>query len=116
MLSGLIWQMPAYAQNEQQSKPKDFSEEQVPAPPPPLPPKVLTGEQFEPKVNIRTDDRGQKFEEFRNNGVLVMVKVTPKKGPVYFLIDTDGDGDLETKQEDVEPGIRPVYWKLFEWK
>jgi hypothetical protein len=53
------------------------------------------------------------IEEYRLNGRLQMVKVTPRVGPSYQLIDTNGDGKLDS--HDFEGGVRPVYWTLFEW-
>ncbi len=96
----------------------------VEAPPPPdilsgeeapLPPKEVGSDQLVPAVRIRRED-GQMIEEYSVNGKIYMIKVTPNKGPAYYLIDTDGDGDLETKDVESDPGIRPVYWKLFEWE
>jgi hypothetical protein len=39
-----------------------------------------------------------RVEEYRMNGVLYMVKVTPTVGPPYYLIDTTGDGNLNAPQ------------------
>ncbi len=81
---------------------------------PPLPPKEVGADQIVPTVRIRREE-GNVIEEYSVNGQLYMVKITPKKGPAYYLIDTDGDGELETRDVESDPGIKPVYWKLFEW-
>lgn len=85
-----------------------------PAAPPPIPPKV-PGEEFEPSVVI-TEREGQRIEEYSQNGRIYMVKITPVKGPAYYYLDEDGDGQLELSESDrkLNP-VQPVYWKLKEW-
>ena len=68
----------------------------------------------EPVVRIRHEE-GQMIEEYMNNGVIYMVRVVPENAPPYYMLDTDGDGELDTRQEESDPGIKPVYWKLLEW-
>lgn len=54
------------------------------------------------------------IEEYRVNGHLRFVKITPTVGPAYYLIDTDGDGYLETRENDLDnPPINQ--WILLEW-
>lgn len=112
LILGLLFGLPANAQGTDQppADPVDAP------PPPPLPPKAVPSDDLSiPTVTIRRED-GQVVEEYRINGALTMVKVTPKKGPVYYLMDTTGDGDLETRWYENEGGIKPVYYKIFEWK
>ena len=112
LILGLLFGLPANAQGPDQppADPVDAP------PPPPLPPKAVPSDDLSiPTVTIRRED-GQVVEEYRINGALTMVKVTPKKGPVYYLMDTTGDGDLETRWYENEGGIKPVYYKIFEWK
>lgn len=86
------------------------------APPPiaPIPPKV-PGEEIEPSVVI-TEREGERIEEYSLNGRTYMVKVTPVKGPAYYYLDEDGDGELELRESDrkLNP-VQPVYWKVKEW-
>ena len=51
----------------------------------------------------------------RRRGVY-MIKITPVKGPAYYYLDEDGDGQLELRESDrkLNP-VRPVYWKIKEW-
>lgn len=81
----------------------------------PIPPKVQE-EQIEPTVTIREEEE-RLIEEYRMNGRLYMVKVTPKKGGVpYYYVDTNGDGKLEldADQQALNP-VQPVHWKVMEW-
>jgi hypothetical protein len=82
----------------------------------PIPPKVQE-EQIEPTVTIREEEE-RLIEEYRMNGRLYMVKVTPKKGGVsYYYVDTNGDGKLELDpdQQAMNP-VQPVHWKVIEWE
>jgi hypothetical protein len=85
------------------------------AAPPPIPPKVA-GEQIVPNVEIRKEE-DKLIEEYSINGRIYMVKVTPDNGLPYYYMDEDGDGQLELQPGDeaLNP-VRPVYWKLKEWK
>lgn len=78
--------------------------------PPPLPKDATTDPAFEPQVTIikRGDDR---VEEYRVNGKLYMVKVTPPHGVSYYLIDEKGDGRM-TRQDTLEPGLRVPMWVI----
>jgi len=80
----------------------------------PIPPKVQPpDDQSIPQVSIRTQDNGDRVEEYRQNGRLYMVKVSPRNAPPYYLLDTNGDGRLDAK--DGEGRVAPVYWTIYEW-
>ncbi|AQZ94002.1 hypothetical protein BVH74_04200 [Halopseudomonas phragmitis] len=69
----------------------------------------LTGE---PDVTIRQE--GDKtIEEYRVNGFLYAIKVTPQNGPPYFLVAVDEDGNFQ--RADQVGGMRIPGWKIFEW-
>ena len=87
----------------------------APPPIPPIPPKVQS-EEIEPSVVI-TEREGERIEEYSQNGRVYMVKITPVKGPAYWYLDEDGDGQLELSAFDrAKKGpVRPVYWKIKEW-
>ena len=73
-----------------------------------------SGETLEPEVTIR--EKGDKrVTEYRVNGQLYMIKVQPKTGPAYYLTDTDGDGNLETKRFELDPSFLIPRWILFSW-
>lgn len=101
------------------------SKKDVPPPPPmpanapaarlPAPPPENNSQQevIEPQVTIV--QRGENIvEEYRISGRLYMIKITPPKGYPYFLIDTDGDGSLETRRTELSNPPIPQ-WVLFRW-
>lgn len=54
------------------------------------------------------------IEEYLVNGRVRFVKITPKSGMPYYMVDTDGDGILETRENDLDnPPINQ--WILLEW-
>jgi hypothetical protein len=91
------------------------SQELAPVPEPPdLPLPVESGESLEPDITIIR--KGKKtIHEFRKNGQLYMVKVIPTVGPSYYLIDTNGDGKMDVKRNDLDKGTRIHQWKLLQW-
>jgi hypothetical protein len=115
LLLSLLLAWPVFGQQSEPPQPPASEPTEIPEPPP-LPPKAVPADDLSiPTVTIRREE-GQIIEEYRLNGTLTMVKVTPKKGPVYYLMDTTGDGDLETKWFETEGGVKPVYYKIFEWQ
>jgi len=92
------------------------SREVLPPPPirEPLPPKVLDpSEQIEPQVTIRREE-DRTVEEYSIGGAVFMVRIVPAVGPAYYLIDTTGDGNFDSRHEHMEP-VRPAHWRIFEW-
>ena len=82
--------------------------------PPVIPESLQDGESIEPEVNIiQRDDRI--IEEYRVGGRLYMIKVTPVRGLPYYLMDTDGNGSLETTQHELSDGILIPNWILYKW-
>lgn len=54
------------------------------------------------------------IEEYRVNGQLRFIKITPTAGSPYYMVDTDGDGILETRNDNfANPPINQ--WILLEW-
>lgn len=82
---------------------------------PPPPTDSLTGEIPEPEVRIITRPQ-ETVEEYRVGGSLYMIKVTPKQGAAYYLVDTDGDGNLETQRSALEPRMAIPGWVILRWK
>ena len=67
----------------------------------------------EPQVTIRTE--GDKtIQEYRQNGFLYAIKVTPKGGKPYFLVRADGSEGNYIRSD--QPDMLIPSWKIFEWK
>ena len=61
----------------------------------------------------RTEANGDIVTEYRVGGALAMVKVQPANGPVWYLVDSDGDGRLDRTRGSARDA--PVYFKLYSW-
>ena len=73
------------------------------------PPPVMSSDAAdEPEVTI-VKQTELTVEEYRSNGRLYMIKVTPRIGPPYYLIDDRGDGKF-ARQESLDSGFRPPQW------
>jgi len=93
----LVLALPVAAQN----RPADLQ----PLPEPPPPPPGFIDAPDEPQVTIRK--RGEdRVEEYRMNGKLYMIKVTPPHGTPYYLVDPKGDGGFV--REEVVPGEKAL--------
>ncbi|MFN3578852.1 MAG: DUF2782 domain-containing protein [Pseudomonas sp.] len=66
----------------------------------------------EPDVVIRQEG-DRMVEEYRVNGFLYAIKVTPKNGPPYYLVAIDDEGNFA--RSDQPEGMRIPSWKIFEW-
>ena len=88
------------------------AEEERTAPPPPLP-EEPSDQMPEPEVKIiHREDRI--VEEVSVNGQLRYVKITPKRGVPYYIVDTDGDGVLDQQFNSLDnPNINQ--WILLRW-
>jgi hypothetical protein len=87
--------------------------EPIPDPPAPVPapPSALADDpELEPQVTIikRGED---KVEEYRINGKLYMIKVTPPHGVPYYLVDERGDGSM-IQRDGFDSGLRPPMWVI----
>jgi hypothetical protein len=91
----------------------DPAPEAVP-PPPDIPDPIRSGEPIEPEVTI-IQKKDSTIEEYRMNGNLYMVKVTPAVGAPYYLMDRDGDGMMEFRSSKLGNDMVVPQWVLFEW-
>lgn len=66
----------------------------------------------EPEITIRQEAE-RTIEEYRINGQLYAIKVIPKVGEPYFLVDSEGDGQLDKRQE--RGRLLVPSWILFKW-
>ncbi len=91
------------------------------APPPPdyganVPPAPGTGQEApatEPEVTIVERDSAT-FEEYRVNGRLYKIKVTPKIGPPYYLIDEQG-ANVWRRYDSMDSGLQVPRWDILEF-
>jgi len=69
---------------------------------------------IEPSITIR-ESENRVSQEYRVNGRLYMVKITPSVGAPYYLVDEDGSGDMTLSRGT--PGIENniPQWTLFSW-
>lgn len=67
----------------------------------------------EADVATRTERNGDVISEYRVAGQLRIVKIVPKVGVTYYLIDDDNDGRLDRRRGDGP--ISPVNYTLFKW-
>jgi len=65
-------------------------------------------------VVIQSPDQ-ETINEYRINGKLYMIRITPQKGAPYYLVDADGDGDLETRTNELAPDFLIPSWVIFSW-
>jgi hypothetical protein len=86
-----------------------------PSPPPGLKPVPdgAPGADDAPAVTIKPSGRGS-VEEYRANGRIYMLKITPKVGKPYYFIDTKGDGQF-VYRGSLDEGFRPPMWLIKEF-
>lgn len=92
--------LPALAQTPPRLEP-------LPAPPPPPP--GMTDDDG-PRVNIPVQ-REDRVEEMRQNGRVVMLKVTPPGGTPYYLVDTTGNGSW-SRRDSLDSGLSVPMWTI----
>lgn len=97
-----------------QAVPKDLEPLPDIPPPPKLSNSTAPDDGEAPVVTIRQDG-DSKVEEFRTRGGKVYaVRVTPKIGKPYVLVDPDGKGTM-TNASEINGGVRAPQWTLFEF-
>jgi Protein of unknown function (DUF2782) len=103
-ISLLLVSLAAQAQN---APPPGLEPLPEPAPPPPG---VSDEDVMEPEVTIQQQGEDT-FEEYRLNGQLYMIRVTPRNGVPYYLIDPAGTGNF-ARQDGHGADIRPPMWVI----
>ncbi|WP_227367390.1 DUF2782 domain-containing protein [Halomonas sp. M20] len=64
-----------------------------------------------PDITVRQEE-DRTIREYRVNGQLYAIRIEPKAGPAYFLVDDDGDGDFRRSDDE---RIAVPNWVLFSW-
>lgn len=107
LVSAFVFISLSYAQSDE--------EEFIDVPlPPNLPDPLESGDVIEPEIRIIRTEQAV-IEEYRLNGHLYKVKITPFVGKPYYLIDEDGDGKMDGKISDIYNTERVPQWVLFNW-
>ena len=75
----------------------------------PEPPPGATDPAGEPRVRIPVQE-GDRVEEIRDGGEVIMLKVSPQEGPTYYLVQT-GKGEW-TRRDSLDSGLRVPMWPI----
>ena len=108
LILALSLSVPAFAEEVDE---EDFAEAPLP---PDLPDPLESGQPIEPEVTIIQRDDAT-IEEYRLNGRMYMAKITPKIGKPYYLVDKDGDGNMEARMSMIYDDFVVPQWVLFSW-
>ena len=82
--------------------------------PPDLPLPIQSGEEMAPDITI-TRKGEDTIQEYRRGGKLYMIKIIPQIGPAYYMLDTNGDGEMDVKKNDIDKNTRINMWNIFNW-
>jgi hypothetical protein len=105
---GLIVPAPAFAQAPPPPPPPVL--EPLPEPQP-APPEIANDPDIEPQVTVIRRER-ETVEEYRLGGRLVWVKVSPRIGPVYYLVP-EGPNGAFVRRDSLDSGLRVPMWLIF---
>lgn len=117
----LLMVVPAFAQSTARPKPKDLETVETnvtPSESKPVAkdtPKDIAKLDTSPDTKVTTSKRGEeRIEEYRFKGKLYKTKITPARGPAYYLIDTKGDGSF-VRVDGPDLKMNVPMWILLEW-
>ncbi len=96
-----------------QSQPRDLQPLPDIPPPPKLSSTPTSDDPNEPEVTIRQEG-DSKVEEFRSKGRVYAIRVTPKIGKPYLLIDPDGKGTM-TRASEIGGDVKAPLWTILEF-
>lgn len=83
--------------------------------PPPIPSSVPASPAVNDNPAVTVLQRGDDMiEEYRYRGRLYMLKVTPRIGPAYFLMDIKGDGNM-VRKDSLDKDQPLPRWTLINW-
>ncbi|MDR3429768.1 MULTISPECIES: DUF2782 domain-containing protein [Silvimonas] len=83
-------------------------------PPPPPMPATDSPAAPEPEVTI-VEKADATISEYRMKGKLYMMRVVPKVGAPYYLIDREGNGRFSQLADNGGDNLSPPRWVLLEW-
>lgn len=105
----LILAAPVMADEKTNLPPNLQSLPDVPPPPPGV--NLDAGPEVEQRIVVRPEGESV---EYRVGGKLFMIKVTPKIGKPYYLVDNKGDGSFARK-EGLDSGIVAPQWIIHQF-
>lgn len=113
-LLGLLLVCPAVFSEDQETDETQYID--VPSPPE-LPKRVVSGEVLKSEQpEVRTIQRNNTIiTEYRLNDHVYMTRIQPEVGNAYYLLDRDGDGDLESRVNDIYQDVALPQWNLISW-
>lgn len=76
----------------------------------PAPPEIANDPELQPQVTT-IERENETVEEYRVNGRLNMIKVTPRHGRPYYLI-ADGASGGFTRHDSLDSGLKVPLWLL----
>ena len=71
-------------------------------------------EDVQPDITIRREEHAD-FEEYSVNGNPYMIKVSPKVGSPYYLMDSDGNGEFGWRRGNMNNDLLVPGWAVFSW-
>ncbi len=81
---------------------------------PPPPPELKEAPPAAPQVTTRVEGDNT-IQEYRIHGRLYMMRVTPKHGAPYILMDNRGDGTFTRQDNTLDGRLRVPQWVLLEF-
>ncbi len=74
----------------------------------------VTEADIAPQVRVR-DYENRTVEQFSVNNNVYMVRITPAVGAPYYLVDSDGSGDMEWNRGRPGLDMQVPQWALISW-
>ncbi|MXS84595.1 DUF2782 domain-containing protein [Nitrosomonas sp. HPC101] len=76
-----------------------------------LPPELELDPSLEPEITIH-EGKDETIEEYRVNGELYMIKITPRIGKPYYLLNRRSAAGT-THRGDMESGVSVPMWQIY---
>ena len=115
-LAALALALPVAAQSTERPKPPGTVPLEEAPPPPPMPDAIDEDKdpRIQPQVTTRVEGE-QTVQEYRLAGKLYMIRVQPKHGIAYVLVDHKGDGTFTRQDNTLDQRVRVPQWLLLEF-
>ena len=104
----------AFAQSTARPRPPGTAPLEEAPPPPPMTEPAKDDPRLTPQTTTRTEGDNE-IVEYRVRGKLYMMRVTPKHGKPYVMIDHKGDGTFTKQDNTLDNGVRVPQWVLKEF-